>query len=386
MFWQEVKLELDTLRQNNLWRQLQEIKPLSPTRALIDGKEVVLFCTNNYLGLTHHPEVIKAAKEAVDEYGAGSGAARLISGHNSLYVQLETSLARFKQTEVALVFPTGYTTNIGVISALVGRKDAIFCDKLAHASIIDGCLLSGAKFFRYRHNDLDHLERQLKNASSYRRRLIVTEGVFSMDGDLAPLPALSALAEKYDAILLVDDAHGTGVMGEKGRGTVFYYGLKSERIIQIATLSKAISALGGFVAGSRLLIDYLVNKARPFIFTTALPPAVVATAQKAVEVMENEPIHWQRLRENIAFLREGLRALGLKLPPYLTPIIPLIVGEPKTALNLSQRLLKEGFFIPAIRPPTVPRGKARLRITVSAAHTKEEMEMLLDKLARFTEK
>jgi 7-keto-8-aminopelargonate synthetase-like enzyme len=207
-----------------------------------------------------------------------------------------------------------------------------------------------------------------------------------MDGDLAPLPELYALAEKYDAILLVDDAHGTGVMGEKGRGTVFYYGLKGERIIQIATLSKAISALGGFVAGSRLLIDYLINKARSFIFTTALPPAVVAIAQKAIEVMENEPIHWQRLRENIAFLREGLSALGLKLPPYLTPIVPLIVGEAETALKLSQRLLKEGFFIPAIRPPTVPKGRARLRITVSAAHTKEEMEMLLDKLARFTEK
>ncbi len=382
MVWEEIKTELDTLRQNNLWRQLREITPLSPTRAFINGKEVILFCTNNYLGLTHHPEVIKAAKEALNKYGTGSGAARLITGHNPLYAELEAILARFKQTEAALVFPTGYSANIGVISALVGRKDAIFCDKLAHASIIDGCLLSGARFFRFQHNNVDHLEKKLKSASSYRRRLIITEGVFSMDGDLAPLPELYVLAEKYDAILLVDDAHGTGVMGEKGRGTVFHYRLKGERIIQMATLSKAISALGGFIAGSRLLIEYLINKARPFIFTTALPPAVVASAKKAVEVMEKEPVHWQRLRENIGFLREGLRALGFELPPYPTPIVPLIVGEAETALKLSQKLFEEGLFIPAIRPPAVPPGKARLRITVSAAHTKEEIQILLDKIAQ----
>ncbi len=382
MFWEDISQEIEAIKQSNLYRHWQEIKPLGPTHAVIRGREVILFCSNNYLGLTHHPEVIKAAKMALEEYGAGSGAARLISGHNPLYTQLETTLARFKQVEASLVFPTGYAANLGVISALVGRKDAVFCNKLAHASIIDGCLLSGARLFRFRHNDLEHLKKLLEKETQYRRRLIVTEGVFSMDGDMAPLVEIYTLAQAFDAILLVDDAHGTGVMGEKGRGTVAYSGINGGYLIQIGTLSKAIGALGGFVAGNKVFIEYLINKARPFIFTTALPPSVVAAAKKAVEIMETEPSYWQRLQENISVLRDGLTALGFKLPPFPTPIIPVIVGASEAALNLSRKLLQAGIFIPAIRPPTVPKGSARLRITVSAAHTREDIERLLDTIAR----
>lgn len=384
MFLGDIIQEIEAIKRSNLYRYLQEIKPLGPTRAVIKGQEVTLFCSNNYLGLTHHPEVVKAAKRALEEYGAGSGAARLINGHNPLYTQLEITLARFKQAEAALVFPTGYAANLGVISALVGRKDAVFCDKFVHASIIDGCLLSGARLFRFRHNDLEHLKKLLEKETQYRRRLIVTEGVFSMDGDMAPLVEIYTLAQASDAIILVDDAHGTGVMGEKGRGTVAYYGVNGEHLIQIGTLSKAIGALGGFVVGNKVLIEYLINKARPFIFTTALPPSVVAAAGKAVEIMETEPSHWQKLQENISVLRNGLTALGFKLPPFPTPIIPLIVGASETALNLSKKLFQAGFFIPAIRPPTVPKGSARLRITVSAAHIREDIERLLDAIALYT--
>ncbi|RKX59095.1 MAG: 8-amino-7-oxononanoate synthase [Thermodesulfobacteriota bacterium] len=382
MIWSEIIKEIEELKQKNLYRRLRELKILSPTHAIINGKEVILFCSNNYLGLTHHPEVINVANEIIKKYGTGSGASRLISGHNHLYKELENTLAKFKEVEAALVFSTGYTTNIGVISALVGRKDAIFCDKLAHASIIDGCLLSGAKIFRFKHNDLEHLKWLLEKETQYRRRLIITEGVFSMDGDLAPLPEIYELAGKYDAILLVDDAHGTGVIGEKGKGTLAYYGIKGERIIQIGTLSKAIGALGGFVGGSKIFIEYLINKARSFIFTTALPPAVIASAKKAIEILENDSTLLQKLRENILILRKGISELGFKLPPYPTPIIPLIVGEAEKALKLSERLFEEGFFIPAIRPPAVPKGSARLRITVSAMHTKKEINKLLNTIKK----
>ena len=382
MFLKDIIQELKDIKKNNLFRYLREIILLDPIHAIIEGKEVTLFCSNNYLGLTHHKEVIKAAKEALERYGVGAGAARLISGHNPLYTELETALAKFKQTEKTLVFPTGYTTNIGTISALVGRRDAIFCDRLAHASIIDGCLLSGARFFRFKHNDLAHLEKLIKEANTFRRRLIITEGVFSMDGDIAPLPEIYEIAKKYDAILLVDDAHGTGVLGE-GRGSLFHFNIKGEGIIQMATLSKAIGALGGFVAGNKDLIDYLINKARSFIFTTALPPSVIAAAKKAIEIIEKEPEHLKRLKENIYFLRKGLNDLGFKLPSYPTPIIPLILGNEEDALDLSKKLFDAGFFIPAIRPPTVPKGSSRLRITISSVHKKEDIESLLDAIEFF---
>lgn len=369
---------LQQIEKAGLKRSLRPLTPLGPTRALHDGREVVLFCTNNYLGLTHHPRVITRVQEALQAYGSGSGAARLISGHTPLYEALEEAVARFKGCARALVFPSGYTVNIAVIGALAGRKDVVFCDRLCHASLLDGCLLSGAKLVRFRHNDPDSL-RWLLARHTGRRRFLITEGVFSMDGGTAPLRELYELAEKNSLTFIVDDAHGTGVLGPGGRGTVAAQGVPAEKLVLTGTLSKALGSLGGFVAGSALLIEYILNCARPFIFTTALPPASVAAALAALEVLEEEPALLDRLWKNVDRLHAGLATLGYTVPKT-SPIIPLVLGSPERAAGASDRLLRRGYYVPAVRPPAVPAGTARLRITVSAAHTAAEIDGFIEAL------
>ncbi len=367
--------ELDNLKNTALYRELVSITPVSPTRGYLNGREVTLFCTNNYLGLTHHPQVIEAAIKATERYGTGAGASRLISGHSHLYEELEAALARHKGTEKALVFSSGYAANIGVISALMGRDDLLFCDRLAHASLIDACILSRAKLCRFRHNDVNSLGDLLHAQETKGQRLIVTEGVFSMDGDIAPLRQLADISSQHGCLLLVDDAHGTGVMGGKGQGAAAYLGVSKGIDIHVGTLSKAIAAVGGFVAGSSDLISYLINKARSFIYTTALPPGVVATATAALKLMETEPSLLEGLRANVRYMRGALNSAGFDLMGSETPIIPILVGEAKKAVDISRGLLEQGgIYIPAIRPPTVPAGQARLRLTVSAAHQQAELE------------
>jgi 8-amino-7-oxononanoate synthase len=366
-----------------LKRSLRSLTPLGPTRALYRGREVVLFCTNNYLGLTHHPRVVARAGEALATYGTGSGAARLVSGHTPLHQALEEAVARFKGCARALVFPAGYMANLAVIGTLAGRDDVIFCDRLCHASLLDGCLLSGAKLVRFRHNDPDSL-RQLLARHPGRRRFLVTEGVFSMDGDTAPLAELHALAEEFSLTLILDDAHATGVLGPEGRGAAAAYNIPAEHLVTTGTLSKALASLGGFVAGSGFLIEYLVNRARPFIFTTALPPASAAAALAALEVLESEPEILHRLWDNVARLQRELAARGLKVSRD-SPIMPLVLGSPDRALRAAERLLERGYYVPAIRPPAVPPGTARLRITVSAAHTAAEIDAFAAAVAEVLE-
>jgi 8-amino-7-oxononanoate synthase len=370
-----LKQELTDLKNTALYRELVSITPVSPTRGYLNGREVTLFCTNNYLGLTHHPQVIEASIKATERYGTGTGASRLISGHSHLYEELEAALARHKGTEKALVFSSGYAANMGVISTLMGRDDLVFCDRLAHASLIDACILSRAKLCRFRHNDVNSLGDLLHTQETKGQRLIVTEGVFSMDGDIAPLRQLADISSQHGCLLLVDDAHGTGVMGKKGQGTAAYLGVSKGIDIHVGTLSKAIAAVGGFVAGSSDLISYLINKARSFIYTTALPPGVVATATAALKLMETEPSLLEGLRANVRYMRGALNSAGFDLMGSETPIIPILVGEAKKAVDMSRGLLeKAGIYVPAIRPPTVPTGQARLRLTVSAAHQQAELE------------
>jgi glycine C-acetyltransferase len=370
-----LKQELTELKNTALYRELVSITPVGPTRGYLKGREVTLFCTNNYLGLTHHPQVIEASIKATERYGTGAGASRLISGHSHLYEELEAALARHKGTEKALVFSSGYAANMGVISALMGRDDLVFCDRLAHASLIDACILSRAKLRRFGHNDVNSLGDLLHAQETKGQRLIVTEGVFSMDGDVAPLRQLADISSQHGCLLLVDDAHGTGVMGEKGQGAAAYLGVSKGIDIHVGTLSKAIAAVGGFVAGSSDLISYLINKARPFIYTTALPPGVVAAATAALKLIETEPSLLEGLRANVRYMRGALTSAGFDLMGSETPIIPILVGEAKKAVAISRSLLeKAGIYVPAIRPPTVPAGQARLRLTVSAAHQQAELE------------
>jgi len=373
------KKEIKNLKANGLWRLLCDYRPTGPVTGVVDGRPVVNFGSNNYLGLTHHSLVIKAAEAAVIKYGAGSGASRLVSGNNLLYSELERGLAGIKGAEAALVFTSGYQANLGVITALASRNDLILSDRLNHASLIDGALMSKAKVKRYAHNDTKALERILRRNQECQRKIIITDAVFSMDGELAPLADIALLAHKYDAILMVDDAHGTGVLGKHGAGAADYLGVK-DIPVQIGTLSKALGSLGGFVTGSTKLISYLLNKSRSLIYSTALPPAVLAAAIAAVDVLIYEPELQLRLRENIIYFKRGLRQIGFDCGLAPTPIVPIIIGEPEKAQEVSALLLANGIYAPAIRPPTVPKGTSRLRITLSACHKRQEMDKLLDLL------
>lgn len=372
------RAELEALRERNLYRQLKWFHGPQAAHVTVDGRPCILLASNNYLGLTEHPAVKEAAVQAVLGWGTGAGGSRLISGNYRLYQELERKIADFKKAEEAVVFSSGYLANLGTISALAERGDVVLSDELNHASIIDGCRLSRADVFIYRHKDLSHLEKLLRGAQNYRRRLIVTDGVFSMDGDLAPLPEIVALAEKYRALLMVDDAHATGIFGRRGAGTAEHFGLEGRIDIQMGTLSKALASAGGYVAGKKHLIDYLCNRARTFIFNTGLPPAAVGAALAALEVVQNEPEIRARLWENAGFLRAGLTRLGYRVLSAESPIIPVLIGEEIKTITVAGLLLKKGVFVSGIRPPAVPPGTSRLRVTVMATHKKEDLALALE--------
>ena len=373
--------ERATLEEAGLRRHLRTVRSAPTGTINLDGRDVVLLGSNNYLGLSTHPKVIAAAVEATRAFGTGASGSRLISGNSERYTSLETNLAEVKGTEAALVFSSGYAANTSVIPVLAGEGDLILSDVLNHASIIDGCRLSRATKEVYRHCDMEHLKLLLSESTAFRRRLIVTDGVFSMDGDIAPLPDICNLAAAHDAMVLVDDAHGFGVLGENGSGTLAHFGLEAENIIQMGTLSKAVGALGGYIAGSHALIEVLVNRARGFIFTTGLPPATVAAADAALDVMRSEPQLRQRLFSHAKHLKTVLIDLGYTLLPSETQILPVVLGRPQRATDVAEALLTEGVFAPAIRPPAVPTGTSRLRLTVMATHTEAEIQRAIDAFA-----
>ncbi len=371
--------ELNTLKDRALLREYKTIEGAQDPHVQINGKSYLSFCSNNYLGLANHPKIKQAAIEAIHQYGWGTGASRLVSGNMTLHQELEKKIAEFKGTEAALLFPTGYMANLGALCALVSKGDIVIGDKLNHASIIDGCRLSGATFRVYPHKDANQSESLLQRSSGYRRKLVVTDSVFSMDGDTAPLPEIVSIAKKYDAILMVDDAHATGVFGKQGRGLVEHYGLEGKIDIIMGSCSKAIGGIGGFIAGSKDLIDFLKNKARPFIYTTALPPAVCAASLAGLALIQEDVSLIDRLWRNIRYLKsqlsEFVNALAVE-----SPIVPLIIGSAEDAVNVSKKLYENGILIPAIRPPTVPPGTSRLRISLMATHTEDDIDKLIHTL------
>jgi 8-amino-7-oxononanoate synthase len=343
---------------------------------------MINFGSNNYLGLAEHPRVKAAAVRAIERDGVGAGASRLLTGDRAVHDELEVALATLKATEAALVFSTGYQANVGVISSLVGRGDLILADRDCHASLIDGCRASGARFRVYRRDQLDHVQTVLARRHGTGRTLIVTDSVFSMEGDLAPLPDLAALADRHDALLVVDDAHATGVLGSRGAGSSEHWNLRDRPIIQLGTLSKALGALGGFVAGPHVLIDYVLNRARTFIYTTALPAGIAAAALEAIRVLHDEPERREQLWTNTRLWQDGVRALGFDTFGSASPIVPLRIGNDGLALRVSAALADEGVYAPAIRPPTVPAGTARLRTSVLATHTRDDLALALSALQR----
>jgi glycine C-acetyltransferase len=374
--------ELRDLRAKGLWRWPRVLEGAQEPVARYDGREVINLCSNNYLGLATHPALKAAALEAVAAYGVGSGAVRTIAGNMAIHQQLEAELAAFKHTEAVLLYQSGFTANAGTVAALLGREDVVVSDELNHASIIDGCRLSGAEKKIYPHKDVAAARALLASARGARRVLLITDGVFSMDGDIAPLPELVEAAEEFGAIMMVDDAHASGVLGRDGRGTVDHFGLHGRVHIQVGTLSKAFAGLGGYVAGSRSLIDYLMHRARPLLFSTSHPPSVAASALAAVRLVQQHPELISRLWENTAFFKEGLRRLGFDTGQSETPITPIIVGDERRAMALSDRLFEEGVFALGIAFPTVPRGRARVRTIVTAGHTREHLERALEAFAR----
>jgi 8-amino-7-oxononanoate synthase len=370
--------ELSQLEQQYLLRRLTVVDSYDGPRVTANGKSVLLMCSNDYLGLAAHPALRAAASAAMNQYGFGSGASRLISGTSVLHQELEHRLARFKGTEAALLFNSGYAANTGIIPALCGEGDTVLSDSLNHASIVDGCRLSKASVHVYRHKDVDHVESLLNNNSNARRKLIVTDGVFSMDGDIAPLPDLAFLAEKYGAILMVDDAHGTGVLGKTGKGTVEHFGLSQGVHIHMGTLGKALGSFGAYAAGDREMVDFLVNRARSFIYSTALPPSVCAASLAAIDIVEQEPVHRERLWSNRERFAAGLKSLGIDTGESETPIVPVIIGDSAKALKAAEKLFENGVYATAIRPPTVREGTSRIRTTLMATHSDQDLDSALD--------
>lgn len=374
--------DLETLRGRGLDRTLRVAEGPSGSWLTLSGRRVVHLGSNNYLGLATHPRVVEAAARATMDAGVGSGASRLIAGNLARYGALEEQLAALKQTEAALVFSTGYMANLGVVTALAGRGDLVIADRLSHASLLDACRLSGATFRVYPHGDLERLTHVLTRSQGRRRVVIVTDGVFSMDGDLAPVPELVAVADRFGAVLVVDDAHGTGVLGQTGAGVVQHFRMEGRVPVQIGTLSKALGGLGGFLAGSRTLISYVTNRARSLIYSTALPPGVLAAASAALAVLAEEPDRRRRLWVNVERFRTGLSALGHDGLRAATPIFPLLVGDAARAVALAAALFDEGVFAPAVRPPSVPPGTSRLRMSVMATHTSGDLDTALRALGR----
>jgi 8-amino-7-oxononanoate synthase len=373
MFEQEL-LQLD---KQHLLRRFLVVESYDGPRITVNGRSLLLMCSNDYLGLSGHPSIREAVAKAMGQYGFGSGASRLISGTSALHEKLERRIAAFKGTESALLFNSGYAANTGIIPAIAGEGDIILSDSLNHASIIDGCRLSTANVIVYPHKDIDFIESSLKKSRNAKRTLIVTDGVFSMDGDIAPLPELVMLAEKYGAILMVDDAHATGVLGKTGRGTAEHFGLVGRVHIQMGTLGKALGSFGAYAAGNRDMIEYLMNRARSFIYSTALPPPVCAASLAAFDIMEREPGLLKTLWENRRRFVHGLNALGVITGISETPIVPVMLGVSEKALRASGRLFDYGIYATAVRPPSVPEGSARIRATVTAAHSFDDIDTAL---------
>ena len=379
MPFNELQNDLNERASLGLLRQRRMLQSPQGPHITVDGKSCLSFCSNDYLGLANHPQLIAALQQGAQQHGVGAGAAHLVSGHGETHHQLEHELAAFVGKPAALLFSTGYMANLGVVQALVGKGDAVFADKFNHASLNDAMLLSRANVKRYRHNDVAQLAQFMEQAGG-GRKLVITDAVFSMDGDLAPLPELLALCEQHDAWLLIDDAHGFGVLGAQGRGSLAHFGIASERVICMATLGKAAGVFGAFVAAEQAVIDTLVNHARSYVYTTATPPALASALLESLRQIEQGDGLRGHLQRLIAQLRSGLRGLPWHLMPSSTAIQPLLVGDNRAALDLSEQLRERGIWVAAIRPPTVPQGTARLRITLSAAHNTSEVTRLIDAL------
>jgi glycine C-acetyltransferase len=369
--------QIAELQEQGLYNTIPVIESAMDGVIQIDGKRVINFCANNYLGLANHPRLKQAAKDAIDEYGIGPGAVRTIAGTMSLHEKLEQRLAEFKHAEAVVTLQSGFTANLATIPAVVGKGDVIFSDRLNHASIIDGCRLSRAKIVAYEHNDVDDLRQKIADTTEYNRRLIVTDGVFSMDGDIAPLPALYEVAQEHGILLMVDDAHGEGVLGTGGRGIVDHFGLHGKVDIEVGTMSKAFGVMGGIVAGKQAIIDWIKQRGRPFLFSSAMTVPDVAACLEAVDMLEEGDELVQRLWANGKFLNDELTKMGFNTGASQTPIIPVILGEAHLAKDFSARLLDEGVFAKSISFPTVPHGTARIRVMNSAAHTQSDLEQAL---------
>jgi glycine C-acetyltransferase len=370
--------ELDSLKEQRLYRRLRVLDDEQTARARFDGRSVVNLSSNNYLGLTTHPRLRERMLEATRTFGVGSGSVRTIAGTMAIHMELERKLAEFKKTDAVVVFQSGFAANAGTVAAVLGRDDVIVSDELNHASIIDGARLSRAEIKVFAHRDAASARAILQEQPKERRKLLITDGVFSMDGDLGALPELAALAEEFGCIMMVDDAHASGVFGANGRGTIDHFGLHGRVDIQVGTLSKAVGALGGYVAGSRALIEFLYHRARPFLFSTSHPPGVAAACIAAIDVLLEEPQLIERLWENTKFFKAGLAGLGFDTGTSESPITPVMAGDGALAMKLSDRLFDEGVFAQGIAFPTVPRGKARVRTIVTATHTRDELQYALD--------
>ena len=378
--------EIEKMKEQKLFRYPRVLHGRQLAKCVYDGKELVNLSSNNYLGFANHPRMIAAAEKAVRELGAGSGAVRTIAGTMEGHTELERKIAKFKHTEAALVFQSGFTANSGTVSAVLGKNDIIISDELNHASIIDGCRLSRAEIKVFRHADMQHLRERLEECKEAMTKgahvLVITDGVFSMDGDIGKLDEMCKIAKEYGAITMVDDAHASGVLGRNGRGTVDHFNIHGQVDIQVGTLSKAIGVLGGYVAGSQTLIDYLIMRARPILFSTSHPPAVTAACLEAFDLLEQEPWHMEKLWSNTKFFKEGLSHLGFDTGLSQTPITPVMVGDGAKTMKLSDRLFEEGVFVVGIAFPTVPVGKERVRTIVTAAHSQEDLEFALDKFEK----
>ena len=374
--------ELDSLKSQGLYRRLRVLDDEQKAHTSFDHRSVVNLSSNNYLGLTTHPRLRERALEATRTLGVGSGSVRTIAGTMSVHMELERRLAEFKRTEATVVFQSGFTANAGTVSSILGKEDFIISDELNHASIIDGARLSRATIKVFPHRDAKAARAIVRELPRERRRLIISDGVFSMDGDLGALPALCDVADEFGCIMMVDDAHASGVFGTNGRGTIDHFGLHGRVDIQVGTLSKAVGALGGYVAGSRALIEFLYHRARPFLFSTSHPPAVAASCLAAIDVLESEPQLIERLWDNTRFFKSGLQSLGFDTGASESPITPVIVGDAALAMKLSDVLFDNGVFAQGIGFPTVPRGKARVRTIVTATHTRDELQFALDRFAK----
>ena len=375
-----IQKEIDGLKEAGLFNRIRTLSSPQGAWLVVDGKRVLNFCSNNYLGLANHPRLVAAAKEAADEYGVGPGAVRSIAGTMDLHLELERRLAAFKGVEAAITFQSGFAANLAAIPALVGKDDVIFSDELNHASIIDGCRLSGARIIRFAHADPADLERVIaEHAGTYRRALCITDGVFSMDGDIAPLDKIYEITARHGIMLMVDDAHGEGVMGKGGRGIVDHFHLHGKVDIEVGTLSKAFGVVGGLVAGKAVIVEWLRQRGRPFLFSSAVTPPDVAACIAAVDLLEESTELVDRLWDNARYFKGEMKRLGFDTGQSVTPITPVMLGEAPLAQQFSRELFEEGVFAMALGFPTVPRGKARIRVMISAGHTREDLDLALEK-------